>query len=56
MPTIPALVFEYGLLKPSGVLVFEHGKHNDFSTLPHFVEHRAYGSVNFSIFRNDDND
>ena len=56
LPTIPALVFEYGLLKPGGVLVFEHGKHNDFSTLPHFVEHRAYGSVNFSIFRNDDND
>ena len=55
LPTIPALVFEYGLLKPGGVLVFEHGKHNDFSTLPHFVEHRAYGSVNFSIFRNDDN-
>lgn len=56
LPTIPSLVFEYGLLKPGGVLVFEHGKHNDFSTLPHFVEHRAYGSVNFSIFRNDDND
>ena len=56
LPTIPPLVFEYGLLKPGGVLVFEHGKHNDFSTLPHFVEHRAYGSVNFSIFRNDDND
>ena len=56
LPTITALVFEYGLLKPGGVLVFEHGKHNDFSTLPHFVEHRAYGSVNFSIFRNDDND
>ena len=56
LPTIPSLVFEYGLLKPGGVLVFEHGKHNDFSTLPHFVEHRAYGSVNFSIFRNDNND
>ena len=31
-------------------LVFEHGKHNDFSSHPHFLEHRSYGSVNFSIF------
>ena len=30
----------------------EHGKHNDFSTLPDFDQHRSYGSVNFSIFRN----
>ncbi|MGM9705619.1 MAG: 16S rRNA (guanine(966)-N(2))-methyltransferase RsmD, partial [Prevotella sp.] len=32
-------------------LVFEHGANNDFSSDPHFVEHRSYGSVNFSIFR-----
>ena len=49
--TIPSLILENNLLKPDGVLVFEHGKQNDFSTLPQFVEHRAYGSVNFSIFR-----
>ena len=30
---------------------FEHGKHNDFSDVPGFIEHRAYGSVNFSLFR-----
>ena len=53
LPTIPGLVFQHGLLKPGGVLVFEHGKHNDFSAEPHFVEHRSYGSVNFSIFRAD---
>lgn len=51
LPTIPGLVFQHGLLKPGGVLVFEHGRHNDFSAEPHFVEHRSYGSVNFSIFR-----
>lgn len=51
LETIPALVFKHNLLKPGGVFVFEHGKHNDFSQLPFFVEHRAYGSVNFSIFR-----
>ena len=51
LPTIPSLIFERGLLKEDGVFVFEHGKDNDFSGDPHFVEHRSYGSVNFSIFR-----
>ncbi|MCH4146917.1 MAG: RsmD family RNA methyltransferase [Prevotella sp.] len=51
LPTIPDLIFEKGLLKDDGVFVFEHGKQNDFSAHPHFAEHRAYGSVNFSIFR-----
>ena len=51
LPTIPSLIFERGLLKPGGIFVFEHGKDNDFSDDPHFVEHRSYGSVNFSIFR-----
>ena len=39
------------LLKEDGVFVFEHGKQYDFSQHPNFVEHRAYGSVNFSIFQ-----
>lgn len=52
LETIPGKVFEYGLLKPEGVFVFEHGKHNDFSENEHYVEHRAYGSVNFTIFKN----
>ena len=51
LPTIPSLIFEKGLLKEDGIFVFEHGKDNDFSADPHFVEHRNYGSVNFSIFR-----
>lgn len=48
---IPDLIFQHQLLKPNGVLVFEHGRDNDFSQHPHFVEHRAYGSVNFSLFK-----
>lgn len=48
---IPSLIFEYGLLKENGIFVFEHGKQNNFSEHPHFVEHRSYGSVNFSIFK-----
>ena len=51
LPTIPDLIFEKGLLKEEGIFVFEHGKDHDFSAHPHFVEHRSYGSVNFSIFR-----
>jgi 16S rRNA (guanine(966)-N(2))-methyltransferase RsmD len=50
LPQIPDLVFEHQLLAPEGVFVFEHGKDNDFSQHPHFVEHRSYGSVNFSLF------
>ena len=50
LPDIPQLVLQSGLLAPDGVFVFEHGKQNDFSSHPCFREHRAYGSVNFSIF------
>ena len=51
LSTIPNLIFDKGLLKPGAIFVLEHGKDNDFSADPHFVEHRSYGSVNFSIFR-----
>ncbi len=33
------------------LFVLEHGARNDFSQHPCFVEHRAYGSVNFSFFK-----
>ena len=51
LPQIPHLIFDHNLLKEDGIFVFEHGKDNDFSQHPNFVEHRSYGSVNFSIFR-----
>ena len=51
LPQIPDMVFEKGILKADGIFVFEHGKDHDFSQHPHFVEHRSYGSVNFSLFR-----
>ena len=50
LPDIPDLVLQSGILAPGGVFVFEHGKQNDFSSHPYFREHRAYGSVNFTIF------
>ena len=51
LASIPDLVFEKDILKPDGIFVLEHGKDNDFSSHPCFVEHRSYGSVNFSLFR-----
>ncbi len=51
LPSLPDLVFQHELIAQGGLFVFEHGKDHDFSQHPHFVEHRAYGSVNFSLFR-----
>ena len=51
LPVIPDLVLNGDLLNEDGIFVFEHGKNYDFSEHPRFVEHRSYGSVNFSIFR-----
>ena len=39
------------LLEEGGLLVLEHGKQNDFSQHPQFIDHRQYGNVNFSIFK-----
>lgn len=52
LPELPDRVLSSHILKPEGIFILEHGKNNDFSQHPAFVEHRAYGSVNFSIFRN----
>ena len=51
IPQIPDLIFGKELLKEGGLFILEHGKDHDFSQHPHFVEHRSYGSVNFSLFR-----
>lgn len=47
---IPGKILESQLLRPGAVFVMEHSKKYDFSSLPHFSRHKAYGSVNFSIF------
>lgn len=47
---IPGLILQSRLLTPDTLFIMEHSKAYDFSRLPHFKEHRAYGSVNFSIF------
>ena len=48
---IPDLVLNGELLNEDGIFVFEHGQNHDFSAHPRFLEHRSYGSVNFSLFR-----
>lgn len=47
---IPEIVLQSRMLTPDTLFIIEHSKAYDFSQLPHFKEHRAYGSVNFSIF------
>lgn len=47
---IPSMVLESQLLHPGSIFIIEHSKAFDFSSLPNFYQHRAYGSVNFSIF------
>ena len=51
LPEIPDLVLNGDLPHEEGTFVFEQGKNYDFSDHPRFLEHRSYGSVNFSIFR-----
>jgi len=48
---LPDIVMARGIVKEGGLFILEHGKNNDFSEHPNFIEHRAYGSVNFSFFR-----
>ncbi len=48
---LPDLVLDRDLLLPDGLFVLEHGKANNFEQHPRFVNHRSYGSVNFSFFQ-----
>lgn len=48
--SVPELVLNSGLVKYGTLFVIEHSKNYDFSGLPFFLEHRSYGSVNFSLF------
>ncbi|NDW18020.1 methyltransferase domain-containing protein [Dysgonomonas sp. 216] len=54
LPEVPKLVFDKKLLKDDGIFIMEHPKEYDFSKYPLYSERRVYGSVNFSIFRKDE--
>lgn len=47
---IATTVLNSEMTKPTTIFILEHSKAYDFSHLPHFADHRVYGSVNFSIF------
>lgn len=51
---IPQLVLDSGLLAPGGIFIMEHSSKYDFSGFPGFMQHREYGSVNFTILRNNE--
>lgn len=51
LPQLPDLVTNSALMADDTLFVLEHGKNLNFSQHPCFLEHRAYGSVNFSLFR-----
>lgn len=48
---VPKLILNSKMLKPGTLFVMEHSKNHDFSNLPFFIQHRVYGSVNFSLFK-----
>lgn len=47
---IPELILNSAMVKPGTVVIVEHSKTRDFSSLPGFIQQRVYGSVNFAIF------
>lgn len=47
---IPQLILNSKVCKEGTLVIIEHNKSHDFSRLPGFKRHLAYGSVNFSIF------
>lgn len=50
---VPEAVLDSGLLASGGIFIIEHSGKHDFTHLPGFLDHRTYGSVNFTIFSSD---
>ncbi len=48
---IPGLVFQSGVMKKDGIFILEHPRRMGFTDHPSFYEHRSYGGVKFSFFR-----
>ncbi len=47
---VPEKILSSGACGDNTIVVVEHSKARDYSSLPAFRERRVYGSVNFSIF------
>lgn len=50
--TIPELITTAGIINLDGFFILEHPKDLSFAGHKSFFEHRNYGGVNFSFFRN----
>lgn len=48
---IPALVMEAGIINDEGFFILEHPRDITFTGNKYLFEHRNYGGVNFSFFR-----
>lgn len=48
--TIAPAILGSPLFGESTLLVMEHSRERDYTALSHFQRHKAYGSVNFSLF------
>ena len=47
---IPELVFQNNLLEEDGLLIIEHSKHTDLSSLAQYSHSKSYGGNMFSFF------
>lgn len=47
---IPGLIINSGMVREGTIVIVEHNRNHDFSSVPGFMRHLVYGSVNFSIF------
>ena len=47
---IPKLVLTSSVVHEGALFIMEHPREHDFSALPHFLQQRVYGKVNFSLF------
>lgn len=48
---LPDLIFEHQLLNKNGIFVLEHSNKYHFEKHAMFFDHRNYGSVNFTFFK-----
>lgn len=48
---IPGAILDADIINQGGLMIIEHSRAYDFSHLAGYIDHRTYGSVNFTICR-----
>lgn len=51
LDTLPDMIFKTEILAKNGSFILEHPGNYSFTSHNHFSEHRKYGGVNFSFFK-----